>query len=289
MSDDKQCGVVVIVFVGSVFSPFYFAARSRFGSVDPLDYCAFNVAVYHHGKRIWGFTEWSQSRVEREADTFVIGNNRICRGQDRIVIDIDETSPTEKERITGRVVIHPKVSTGRTFTLDARGAHRWHPVAPLGEIDVNLTEPPLCFKGSAYHDANEGDEPLEAALRQWSWSRHEVAGETVVLYDGVRRDDTLFSLALRFRADDTLERVAPPPVHKLPCSFWWRCPRTTRTESAGRSRVVRTLEDSPFYARTLLECTLLGEPAPGVHESLVLDKFTTKWMQWMLPYRIKRV
>ena len=160
---------------------------------------------------------------------------------------------------------------------------------PVAEIEVQLREPALCFKGSGYHDANQGDEPLEASLRQWSWSRHEVGGETVVLYDGTRLDESLFSLALRFGTDGNIEEMASPPLAKLPRSFWWRCPRITRSEGPGRPKVVRTLEDSPFYARTLVECTLFGEQAPGVHESLDLNRFTTNWTQWMLPYRIKRV
>ncbi len=289
MSPDRSQGIVVIAFVGSVFSPFYFAKRQEVGQADPLDFCAFNVAVYDRGKRLWGFTEWSRERVTREPDRFVVGTNRIVREPGRITIDVDEACATGGHRIEGRIVMYPAHTADRSFVLDGGGAHRWHPIAPVGEMEVTLNRPGLRFRGSAYHDANNGDEPLEAALRRWSWSRHEVAGDTVVLYDGIRRDDSPFSLSLRFRPDGTVEEVDAPPMHRLSRSLWWRCPRSTRSEGGARPRIVRTLEDFPFYARTLLECTLFGECAPGVHESLELDRFTAKWMQWMLPFRIKQM
>jgi carotenoid 1,2-hydratase len=287
MSDDKSRGVVVIAFVGSVFSPFYYAERARRGEADPMDFCAFNVAVYDGGKRAWGFTEWHRDEVTRTNEAFHVGANRITQDADKIVIAVDEACATGKGRVVGEIILHSKQGFDRAFSLDASGVHRWHPVAPLADIEVNLSEPALGFRGTGYHDANIGDEPLEASIRRWSWSRHEVeGGETAVLYDGTRVDDSPFSLALRFKRDGTIDEMAPPPLVKLPSSFWWRCPRTTRSEGAVRPRVLRTLEDSPFYSRTLLECTLFGERTPGVHESLALDRFTTKWMQWMLPYRI---
>lgn len=289
MSPDRRQGVVVIAFVGSVFSPFYFARRQEDGQADPMDFCAFNVAVYDGGRRLWGFTEWSRARVFREENRFVVGANCIAREPGRIIIDVDEACAASRDRIEGRIVIYPAHTADRSHVLDGGGAHRWHPIAPVGDIEVTLNRPSFRFRGSAYHDANSGDEPIEASLRRWSWSRHEVAGDTVVLYDGTRRDETPFSLSLRFRPDGRVEEVAAPPMHRLPRSFWWRCPRSTRSEGSERPRIVRTLEDSPFYARTLLECTLFGETAPGVHESLELDTFATRWMQWMLPYRIKQM
>ena len=42
ISDDGQHGLTIIAFIGSVFSPYYAWAGRR----DPLDHCAFNVALY---------------------------------------------------------------------------------------------------------------------------------------------------------------------------------------------------------------------------------------------------
>ena len=50
----------------------------------------------------------------------------------------------------------------------------------------------------------------------------------------------------------------------------------------------RTLEDTPFYARSLLDTCLLGEPVHGVHESLDLERFRSGWVQMLLPFRMPR-
>ena len=51
---------------------------------------------------------------------------------------------------------------------------------------------------------------------------------------------------------------------------------------------MQTLEDGPFYARSLLDTRLLGEPAMAVHESLSLQRFRAPWVQVLLPFRMPR-
>jgi carotenoid 1,2-hydratase len=51
---------------------------------------------------------------------------------------------------------------------------------------------------------------------------------------------------------------------------------------------MQTLEDSPFYTRSVLSTHLLGEPATAMHESLSLDRFSTAWVQLMVPFRMPR-
>ena len=74
-----------------------------------------------------------------------------------------------------------------------------------------------------------------------------------------------------------------------------RCPgraggiaRGTRADDPARTRVRRTLEDTPFYARSVLSQRLLGEDVTAVHESLSLDRFRTRWVQALLPFRMPR-
>ncbi|MFY0539121.1 hypothetical protein [Nannocystis pusilla] len=53
--------------------------------------------------------------------------------------------------------------------------------------------------------------------------------------------------------------------------------------------MIRTLEDTPFYARTQV-ATRVGEvPVRAVHESLSLSRFCSPLVQTMLPFRIRRV
>jgi carotenoid 1,2-hydratase len=52
--------------------------------------------------------------------------------------------------------------------------------------------------------------------------------------------------------------------------------------------VRQTLEDGPFYARSILSTRVFGEDVPAMHESLSLDRFRKPWVQAMLPFRMPR-
>jgi carotenoid 1,2-hydratase len=52
--------------------------------------------------------------------------------------------------------------------------------------------------------------------------------------------------------------------------------------------VVRTLVDAPFYARALLSTRIAGQAVTAVHESLNLDRFRSRWVQSLLPFRMPR-
>jgi carotenoid 1,2-hydratase len=145
-----------------------------------------------------------------------------------------------------------------------------------------------------YFDSNTGSVPLENSFSKWTWSRASLADSTVVLYDVSSRPDThppsdaAHSLALKFAANGAVEQIAPPPSLSLPMAGW-RVPRQTRADVGGSVRIVKTLENSPFYSRTLLDTCLLGERRAAVHESLDLDRFRSLWVQCLLPFRMPRV
>ena len=52
--------------------------------------------------------------------------------------------------------------------------------------------------------------------------------------------------------------------------------------------MVETLEDTPFYARSVVAGDLLGQPVTAMHESLSMDRFTMPVVQAMLPFRMPR-
>ena len=64
--------------------------------------------------------------------------------------------------------------------------------------------------------------------------------------------------------------------------------RTTRTDEGSVAGVTRTLEDAPFYARSLVASQLLGKPVIAVHESLSLTRFRAAWVRMLLPFRMPR-
>ena len=140
-------------------------------------------------------------------------------------------------------------------------------------------------------DSNSGDEPLEDAFQKWTWSRASVPDGTVVLYDVTHRaaaaEGAAHAMALRFAASGAVQIVEPPPEVALPISGW-RVPRRTRADAGHEAQVVQTLEDAPFYNRSLLQTHLLGHPAPAIHEALDLDRFSSLWVQCLLPFRMPR-
>ena len=80
--------------------------------------------------------------------------------------------------------------------------------------------------------------------------------QTAVLYNALRRDGTSQSLALRVGADGTVEDMEPPPAAALPRGFWG-VKRPARSED-GQARLVRPLEDTPFYTRSEIRTPAVG-------------------------------
>ncbi len=286
MSDCGRFGITVIAFVGSVFSPYYALARRRDPDADPGHFCTLNVSLYGERKR-WAMTEHGRDGVTREAGTLAIGRSLVQWQDDALVIDIDEFTALLPRRLRGQVRVHPQALTGHDVTLDAAGLHRWRPIAPHARVEVALRRPELHWGGTGYLDSNDGDGPLEASFRRWDWARAPLRDATGIVYDVTSRDgmDRAFALHVD-RNGGVVERVVPPRA-ALPHTRW-RLPRFIRADAGALPGVARTLQDSPFYARSLVDTHLFGEAAQAMHESLDLDRFAAPWMQLMLPFQIPR-
>jgi carotenoid 1,2-hydratase len=278
--------LVIIAFVGSVFSPYYASARRR-GAGDPLDHCALNIALYRRGGKRWAMTERRRRSVVRTADTLAIGPSSMSWNGQAFSISIAETTVPLPSRLLGRINVFPMAIADRTFTLDVNGRHSWQPIALRARIEVELQSPALRWSGIGYVDSNHGDAPLESGFSSWAWSRAPLRDGTAVLYDLKRRSADPLSLALRFDRHCRVEEFVPPPEVHLPITAW-RVDRTTRVDEGEHATAIRTLEDAPFYARSAIATRLLGEPVIGVHESLSLDRFSNRWVQAMLPFRMPR-
>jgi len=53
--------------------------------------------------------------------------------------------------------------------------------------------------------------------------------------------------------------------------------------------ILKTLEDTPFYARSVLSSELLGERVTSFHETLDVPRLSSWAVQFMLPWRMPRV
>ncbi|WP_405231358.1 carotenoid 1,2-hydratase [Lentisalinibacter salinarum] len=286
MSADGRSALTLIAFVGSVFSPWYAMARRR-APTDPLGHCTLNAVLYRPRSKRWAFTERRTARVERSADEFRIGPSRVRRDGDDLLFEIDEVTVPVPTRLRGTVRVRPEIPGAGPYVLDTEGRHHWQPLAPRARVEVDLSSPASHWSGSGYLDSNWGDDALERDFVGWNWSRMDAGQDTAVLYDAVRRDGSRHSLALRFAPDGGTTNFEAPPAAILPATGW-RVARTTRAEEPGGARVLRTLEDTPFYARSIVEAQLFGETLTGIHESLSLDRFASPWVQCLLPFRAPR-
>jgi carotenoid 1,2-hydratase len=287
LSDDGREALTVIAFVGSVFSPYYAAARRR-GGADPDDHCAINVAVYgEHGKR-WSMTERGRGAIRRTPDCFVVGPSAVAWQAGTLTLQIDEMAVPWPRRIRGEVRLRAGALFDHPVALDAAGRHHWTALAPCARVEVELESPARRWSGHGYLDMNAGDEPLEDGFASWHWSRSALAdGSTAVLYEVQRRAGDREGFGLRFDPGGAVHTFETPAPAALP-GTGWGIARGTRADDAAQVRVRRTLEDTPFYARSVLSSRLLGEEVTAVHESLSLDRFRSRWVQALLPFRMPR-
>jgi carotenoid 1,2-hydratase len=287
VSDDGRHGLTVIVLLGSVFSPYYASARRR-GAAEPTEYCAFNVALYGRPGR-WAMTERGRPALQRSATGLRLGPSRIGWRDGALELDIDEITVPWPSRLRGRLRVLSRARNVEAIALDRNRRHWWWPYAPESRVELEFTEPRLSWHGHAYLDSNWGSEPLERGFLGWDWLRATLPdGGSVMLYDR-RFSDSEERLAVRFAVDGSLQLLEVPLAEaRLPATAMWRIPRATRADDGAAARVRRTLEDTPFYARSMLDTRLLGEPVTAMHESLCLQRFGSRWVQLLLPFRMPR-
>lgn len=264
-----------------MFSPYY----AWSGRGDPLNHCALNVCLYGPGVRRWAMTERRRGAVEASADSLALGPSQVRFEDGALIYDIAEYGAPLPKGVRGRVVIRPEVEQGETFTLDGAGRHVWRPVWPRARVEARFDAPELTFSGDGYVDMNAGSEPLEAGFRSWNWARTPTQDGAAILYDSVWADGGRRSLALRIDGAGRAEGFDAPAEQALP-KTGWRVDRAVRSD--GRARVITTLEDTPFYSRSLIETGLLGARRTWMHESLDLTRFSSPVVKMMLPFRMPR-
>jgi carotenoid 1,2-hydratase len=294
VSDCGTHAVTVIAFVGSVFSPYYYWARQRAlrggPPADPQHYCAINVAIYSPGKKRWTMTERGRSQVRREARRFVVGPSSLNWNSGLLTLDLNERSAPIPFAVRGQIRLRPHALFNWQRPLDTMGRHRWGPIATQARIEVEFEQPDVRWSGHGYLDSNEGDEPIENRFDEWDWSRTLLPdGDSTLLYDVRETGGNERLLALRFGHDGRVTPFDPGPRQALSRSAWG-VKRSMRSEpSPVAPRIIRTLEDTPFYARSLAQSVVDGQPALAMHETLNGPRLRSPVVRWMLPWRMSRL
>jgi len=272
-----------------VFSPYYAWARARNGGVaDPENFCAINVALYGAAGRRWTMTERGRAHMQRSRDTFRVGPSRLHWNGRSLVIDIDEVNVPIPRSVRGRVTVTPQGLSTFVTALDADARHRWGPIGPCSRVQVEMDQPGARWSGHAYLDSNEGDEPVDRAFNTWDWSRTVTGnGDTVVVYDVRPVQGDARVIAQRFDANGLATPLLAPPRYAVPRSRWF-IPRTMHSDEGVAPVVQSTLEDTPFYVRSILRSSLEGEAVTSVHETLDAQRVASLPVRLMLPWRMPR-
>jgi carotenoid 1,2-hydratase len=106
-----------------------------------------------------------------------------------------------------------------------------------------------------------------------------------VLYDTQLRNGHRRVLGLHFDAQGHAADFTPPAPHALARTAW-RVGGSARSDAPPT--LVRRLEDTPFYSRSLLRLDLQGQRRLAMHETLDVDRLVHPAVQWMLPWRMPR-
>ena len=289
VSEDHKWCLVVIAFIGSVFSPYYARERRRNAGADPFAHCAVNAVLYGPHEKHWAMTERSARQLRADDSGFALRGSHVRRTDDGLDIVLDERCTPLPRRLQGRISLQPLCLHPTPWSLHTNGRHHWWPVAPVSAATVKLEHPRVRFRGRGYIDSNFGDEPLERGFRAWDWTRREVFaadGHTPDLtYHTIERDGQARDLTLAQASEGGLVRTTTPRRQLLAPALW-QVGRSVGADEPVTS--MRTLEDTPFYVRSLLTLGRAESAFRVMHESLDLDRFASGWVQRLLPFRMPR-
>ncbi len=232
-------------------------------------------------------TERGRRGLARDGASLAIGPSSLDWDGTTLTFRIDEWTAPWPSRIRGTVRLRPDAIGQRGYALDAEGLHRWRPIAPCSTIEVDLESPAVHWSGPAYFDINAGDAPLESAFAHWDWWRAIVPGGAAIAYDVRRRDGSDLAIAMQVGRDGGVTPLDCPDAVTLPSTLW-RVRRKMRADAGHRPEALRSFEDAPFYARSLVSSRLMGAPVTAIHESLSLDRFRAPWVKALLPFRMPR-
>jgi carotenoid 1,2-hydratase len=274
-----------------VFSPYYHWS----GRGEPENHVAFNVALYGPDGNAWAMTERGSAALDRSADRLQIGRSSLALRDGGLHIDFDEVFlpwPGQRlwpRRMAGQMILAPRFVSQHVFALDEHGRHHWSPIMPSARVQVaGDAGAGGGWSGEGYHDTNWGDRPLERDFAGWDWARGAAPdGGAVLIYDAALAGGGERRLGLRFLADGSHQSFDLPMRKDLPRGFWG-VGGGVASASSTPPKLLRRLEDSPFYRRSLVETCLDGETITMMHETLDCRRLAMPLVRLMLPFKMPR-
>lgn len=290
-SDCGRFAVVVIGFVGSVFSPYY----DWKGRKSPEDHVAINVALYGPGQHVWAMTERGQHSLQRDHTSFEVGPSRIYWQDETLRIDFDEwavPNPPKQilpKKMAGSLIFTPKITLPEGFSLHDNERHHWWPHAPSCAVRFDsATKGIPSWQGHGYADCNGGSEPLQRAFIRWDWARGRLpTGDAVIIYDPTTPAGHAKSRGLLIGTSGEVKAFDLPPRQPLGRGFWG-VDQFIPHEGPDLPKIAHKLEDGPFYTRARVKNRLLGEDLLMMHESLLATRLESTIVKLMLPFRMPR-
>lgn len=183
----------------------------------------------------------------------------------------------------GRITVRPATAAPAAAprALDANNQHMWWPVAANASVEVDMQAPAKRWRGRAYHDCNWGYAPLADAFDSWQWMRTQRPAGTEVTYVAQACGETKNRGFSHWYGDDGSAQAQPvPPAVQLRRSGW-----NLKQPAFGAVKRSALLEDTPFYSRSRL---LVDGSAVAMHETLDMRRWQAPWVQFLLPFRLRR-
>jgi carotenoid 1,2-hydratase len=284
VSDDGKNAIVLILFVGSVFSPYYAWKKWQ----TPDDHCALNVALYGSSPR-WSMTERRATDTARTPGAFQIGKSRVIATGNGLQFDIEEHGAPLPRPLRGQVKVTAPYLNTNAYQLDQKAEHHWRPMCTHLDVEVRFDDPKLSWRGAGYLDMNFGDQPIQKGFDYWDWSRVPLTdGSTQIRYvtDPVGGPQKAIHLSIADNGKITPAENAE--TISMPTTRVWRIKRRTGSITGQHPRIIETMEDTPFYSRSLIDYGNIAS-GPGTHESLSCKRLRSPIVKAMLPFRMPRL
>ncbi|MCY4190132.1 MAG: carotenoid 1,2-hydratase [Rhodospirillaceae bacterium] len=254
--------------------------------MDPADHCAFNVILYGPRASRWAMTERGAEAAFRSRTVYALGPSRMEWNGTHLKFDINEVCFPVFRKLEGTVTVTPSVMVEEEFALAANFDHWWRPLSPRVDVAVAFSKPSLHWRGTGYLDSNGGRGPIERDFREWDWARVHDSDGARIRYNCQNRDGARNSLALGFDAQGNIRSLPLQGCASLAPTRIWKMPR--QTTSNFPLRITKTLEDTPFYSRSIISEQASSGPRMMMHESISFLRFEKSIVQAMLPFRMPR-